>query len=118
MRPKCHVRWLRFYFKHMLITGLGHRIVVKGSGTAGKNYPDLLDEMLRIRIPCFYCYHVMPTQTKVHKKVGFIFIPNLEQLYYVNLILQRFIFNIASHFTIYFYGALPLLFFCKSKDCN
>ena len=23
MRPKCDVRWLRFHFTHMLITGLG-----------------------------------------------------------------------------------------------
>ena len=25
MRPKCHVRWLRFHFKRMLITGLGQQ---------------------------------------------------------------------------------------------
>ena len=25
MRPKCHVRWLRFYFKSMLNTGLGQQ---------------------------------------------------------------------------------------------
>ena len=26
MRHKCHVRWLRFHFKRMVITGLGHNI--------------------------------------------------------------------------------------------
>ena len=28
MRPKCHVRWLRFHFKRMLITGLGQQTLL------------------------------------------------------------------------------------------
>ena len=26
MQPKCHVRWLRFHFKHLLIMGLINRL--------------------------------------------------------------------------------------------
>ena len=44
MRPKCHVRWLRFHFKRMLITGLGQLTLPNVKGiTEFSFFDDLKD---------------------------------------------------------------------------
>ena len=50
MRPKCHVRGLRFTFKHMLITGLGQKTLVLNIFLFGKKFLSLFN-MIMVSLP-------------------------------------------------------------------